>query len=81
MKKHLSPNTNPRKGQKAYRSKNMSMLDNYYGNSAGNKSSSMTGRTTFYSTQKDSSNKFKKVKNPEVQIKNTEIKAMLFPMF
>ena len=30
---------------------------------------------------KDSQNKFGGVKNPEVQIKDTEIKAMLFPMF
>jgi len=59
----------------------MSMLDNYYGGSVGQKSSSMTGRTTFYSTQKDSSNNFAKAKDPEMKIKNTEIKAMLFPMF
>lgn len=43
------------------------MLDNYYGNySPGKKSSSITGRTTFYSTQKESSNQFIKINDPEV---------------
>ena len=81
MKKQISPSSMPRKGKKAHRSKNMSMLDNYYGNSSEKKSSMIAARSTFFSTPKESANNFGKLKNPEVQIKDKEIRAMLFPTF
>ena len=57
------------------------MLDNYYGNSSEKKSSMMAARSTFFSTPKESANNFGKLKNPEVQIKDKEIRAMIFPTF